>query len=88
MDEDEIRKNLQHEYMEELLFQEEQRLAAEDSFEVNQGNQQDDFDEEALRLTIEAEERWKAAELEKDLAKKKRRRILGHTKGITPFMLH
>lgn len=49
MDEDEIRKNLQHEYMEELLFQEEQRLAAEDNFEVNQDNQQHDFDEEALR---------------------------------------
>ncbi|GJR82241.1 hypothetical protein Tco_0153026 [Tanacetum coccineum] len=42
MTKDEIRKNLEHEYMEEMLLQEEQK------FDANQA-QQDEFDQEALR---------------------------------------
>ncbi|GKC29674.1 hypothetical protein Tco_1036968 [Tanacetum coccineum] len=48
--EDEIRKNLEHEYMEEMLLQEEQK------FDANQA-QQDKFDQEALRYTLEEEDR-------------------------------
>ncbi|PWA66859.1 hypothetical protein CTI12_AA112880 [Artemisia annua] len=76
MDEDEIRRNFEHDYMEELLIQEEQRLAAEEN------NQQDEFDEEALRLTIEAEERWKAEDLERELAKKKEEEYWDIQKGL------
>ncbi|PWA81478.1 hypothetical protein CTI12_AA173100 [Artemisia annua] len=60
----------------ELLFQEEQRLAAEEN------NQQDEFDEEAVRLTMEAEERWKAEDLERELAKKKEEEYWDIQKGL------
>ncbi|GJV57108.1 zinc finger, PMZ-type containing protein [Tanacetum coccineum] len=49
MTEDEIRKNLKHEYMEEMLLQEEQKI---DAYQA----QQDEFDQEALRCTTEEEE--------------------------------
>ncbi|GJY19355.1 hypothetical protein Tco_0390846 [Tanacetum coccineum] len=48
MTEDEIRKNLEHDYMEELLLQEEQKIPAYET-------EQDEFDQEALRLTLEEE---------------------------------
>nr|GEX76152.1 hypothetical protein [Tanacetum cinerariifolium] len=52
MTEDEIRKNLEHDYMEELLLQEEQKLE-------NYETEQDKFDQEALRLTLEEEAMYK-----------------------------
>nr|GEU91189.1 chloramphenicol acetyltransferase-like domain-containing protein [Tanacetum cinerariifolium] len=52
MIEDEIRKNLKHDYMEELLLQEEQKLQAYET-------EQDEFDQEALRLTLEEEAMYK-----------------------------
>ncbi|GKB40432.1 hypothetical protein Tco_0885374 [Tanacetum coccineum] len=50
MTEDEIRKNLEHEYMEEMLLQKEQKFKAYET-------QQDEFDQEALRYTLEQEAR-------------------------------
>nr|GEW32627.1 hypothetical protein CTI12_AA176900 [Tanacetum cinerariifolium] len=55
--EDEIRKNVEHDYMEELLLQEEQKLQ-------NYETKQDKFDQEALRLGD-----YEAEELEKQVAK-------------------
>nr|GEX76153.1 hypothetical protein [Tanacetum cinerariifolium] len=52
MTRDEIRKNLEHDYMEELLLQEEQKLQ-------NYETEQDKFDQEALRLTLEEEAMYK-----------------------------
>ncbi|GJV02487.1 hypothetical protein Tco_1336056 [Tanacetum coccineum] len=52
MTEDEVRKNLEHDYMEELLLQEEQKLQ---DYET----EQDEFDQEALRLTLEKEAMYK-----------------------------
>nr|GEW05782.1 hypothetical protein [Tanacetum cinerariifolium] len=46
MTEDEVRKNLEHDYMEELLLQEEQKSQDYES-------KQDKFDQEALMLTLE-----------------------------------
>ncbi|PWA51416.1 Chloramphenicol acetyltransferase-like domain-containing protein [Artemisia annua] len=62
MDEDEIRKNMHHEYMEDLLIQEEERLAVLDRERL----EQEAFDEEALRLTLEEEERWKEQDLKRE----------------------
>ncbi|GJV81114.1 hypothetical protein Tco_1516984 [Tanacetum coccineum] len=58
MTEDEIRKNLEHEYMEEMLLQEEQKFKAYET-------QQDEFDQEALRYTLEEESRFKREEEER-----------------------
>nr|GFC40415.1 hypothetical protein [Tanacetum cinerariifolium] len=58
MTEDEIRKNLEDEYMEEMLLQEEQKF---DSYQV----QQDEFDQEALRCTLEEEDRFKREDEER-----------------------
>ncbi|GKA42496.1 hypothetical protein Tco_0735156 [Tanacetum coccineum] len=52
MIEDKIRKNLEHEYMEDMLLQEEQKFDAYQS-------QQDEFDQEALRYILEEEARFK-----------------------------
>nr|GEY63264.1 hypothetical protein CTI12_AA105810 [Tanacetum cinerariifolium] len=52
MTEDEIRKNLEHDYMEELMLQEEQKLQ-------NYETEQDKFHQEALRLTLEEEAMYK-----------------------------
>nr|GEZ44537.1 hypothetical protein [Tanacetum cinerariifolium] len=52
MIEDEIRKNLEHDYMEDMLLQEEQKF---DAYQA----QQDEFDQEALRYTLEEEARFK-----------------------------
>ncbi|GJV07820.1 hypothetical protein Tco_1345476 [Tanacetum coccineum] len=58
MTEDEIRKNLEHEYMEEMLLQEEQKI---DAYQA----QQDEFDQEALRCTMEEEARFKRQDEER-----------------------
>nr|GEX97898.1 transcription termination factor MTERF6, chloroplastic/mitochondrial [Tanacetum cinerariifolium] len=50
MTKDEIRKNLKHEYMEEMLLHEEQKFEAYET-------QQDEFDQEALRYNLEEEAR-------------------------------
>nr|GEY27368.1 zinc finger, PMZ-type [Tanacetum cinerariifolium] len=50
MTEDEIIKNLEHDYMEDMLLQEEQKI---DAYQA----QQDEFDQEALRYTLEEEAR-------------------------------
>ena len=76
MDEDEIRRNLQHEYMEELLVQEEERVAAQEKMT------QEQFDEEAVRLTLEAEEKWKAADLQKEQDNKKEEEYWDIQKGL------
>ncbi|GKG19840.1 hypothetical protein Tco_0376939 [Tanacetum coccineum] len=52
MTEDEVRKNLEHDYMEGLLLQEEQKLQ-------DYKTEQDEFDQEALRLTLEEEAMYK-----------------------------
>ncbi|GJR74615.1 hypothetical protein Tco_0086980 [Tanacetum coccineum] len=52
MTEDGIRKKLEHDYIEELLLQEEQKLQ---SYET----EQDELDQEALRLTLEEEAMYK-----------------------------
>lgn len=62
MEEDEIRKNMEHDYIEELLIQEEDRLAEED----RQHQEQNSFDKEALRLTLEEEARWKEQDLKRE----------------------
>lgn len=62
MEEDEIRKNMEHDYIEELLIQEEERLEEED----RQEQEQEAFDEEALRLTLEEKARWKEQELKRE----------------------
>ncbi|GJT49372.1 hypothetical protein Tco_0975529 [Tanacetum coccineum] len=52
MNEEEIRKNMEHEYMEQILIEEEEkRIAAEKAI-------QKEFDEEAVRLTLEEEARY------------------------------
>ncbi|GKB23933.1 hypothetical protein Tco_0863334 [Tanacetum coccineum] len=52
MNEEEIRKNMEHEYMEQILIEEEEkRIAAEKAI-------QEEFDEEAVRLTLEEEARY------------------------------
>ncbi|GKD75758.1 hypothetical protein Tco_1334040 [Tanacetum coccineum] len=52
MSEDEIRKNMEHEYMEKVLIKkEEKRIAAEKA-------NQEEFDEEVVRLTLEEEARY------------------------------
>nr|GFD17061.1 chloramphenicol acetyltransferase-like domain-containing protein [Tanacetum cinerariifolium] len=58
MTEDEIRKNLEHNYMEELLLQEEQKLQAYET-------KQDEFDQVALRLTLEEEAMYKRMDEER-----------------------
>nr|GEV38096.1 chloramphenicol acetyltransferase-like domain-containing protein [Tanacetum cinerariifolium] len=58
MTENEIRKNLEHDYMEELLLQEEQKLQAYET-------EQDEFDQEALRLTLEEEAMYKRMDEER-----------------------
>ncbi|GJR50451.1 zf-CCHC domain-containing protein [Tanacetum coccineum] len=58
VNEDEIRKNLEHEYMEEMLLQEEQKI---DAYQA----QQDEFDQEALRCTMEEEARFKRQDEER-----------------------
>lgn len=70
MDEDEIRKNMHPEYMEELLLQEEDRLAAID----RQKLEQEAFDEEAVRLTLEEEARWKEWDIKRDKNRKEKRK--------------
>ncbi|GKD25261.1 multidrug resistance-associated protein 5 [Tanacetum coccineum] len=51
MNEEEIRKNMEHEYMKQILIEEEEeRIAAEKAI-------QEEFDEEAIRLTLEEEAR-------------------------------
>ncbi|PWA73284.1 hypothetical protein CTI12_AA262530 [Artemisia annua] len=62
MDEDEIRKIMHHEYIEDLLIQEEDRIAALDRERL----EQEAFDEEAMRLTLEEEERWKEQDLKRE----------------------
>ena len=62
MDEEEIRKNMHDDYMEELLIQEEDRLAALD----RQRMEEEAFDEEAVRLTLEEEERWREQDLKRE----------------------
>ncbi|GJW37836.1 hypothetical protein Tco_0060756 [Tanacetum coccineum] len=52
MNEEEIRKNMEHEYMEQILIEEEEkRIAAEKAI-------QKEFDEEVVRLTLEEEARY------------------------------
>ncbi|GKD81533.1 hypothetical protein Tco_1348372 [Tanacetum coccineum] len=58
MIEDEIRKNLEHEYMEDMLLQEEQKF---DAYQA----QQDEFYQEALRYTLEEEDRFKRQDEER-----------------------
>ncbi|GJT70422.1 chloramphenicol acetyltransferase-like domain-containing protein [Tanacetum coccineum] len=58
MKEDEIRKNLEHEYMEEMLLQEKQKI---DAYQA----QQDEFDQDALRCTMEEEARFKRQDEER-----------------------
>ncbi|PWA85378.1 hypothetical protein CTI12_AA150780 [Artemisia annua] len=62
MDEDEIRNNMHHDYMEELLIQEEDRLAALDRARL----EQEAFDEEAVSLNSDEEERWKEQDLKRE----------------------
>lgn len=76
MDEDEIRRNLQHDYMEELLVQEEERVAAQEKMTEEQ------FDEEAITLTLEAEEKWKAADLQREQDNKKEKEYWDIQKGL------
>nr|GEV63621.1 autophagy-related protein 11-like [Tanacetum cinerariifolium] len=74
MAEDEIRKNLEHDYMEELLLQEEQKLLAYET-------EQDEFDQEALRLTLEEEAMYKRMDeerLKKQMAKEERDRKMDY----------
>ncbi|GKD42532.1 hypothetical protein Tco_1267177 [Tanacetum coccineum] len=52
MTKDEIRKHLEYEYMEEILLEEEQKREAYQT-------EQDEFDQEALRYTLEEEARYK-----------------------------
>ncbi|GKA62895.1 calcium/proton exchanger [Tanacetum coccineum] len=61
MTEDEIRKNLEHEYMEVMLLHVEQKFEANDT-------QQDEFDQEVLRYTLEEEARFKWEDEEKSVA--------------------
>ncbi|GJZ48272.1 chloramphenicol acetyltransferase-like domain-containing protein [Tanacetum coccineum] len=49
---DEIRDNMEHEYMEKLLVEEEEKRVAEDKV------RQDEFDQKALKLTLEEEARF------------------------------
>nr|GEX85370.1 zinc finger, PMZ-type [Tanacetum cinerariifolium] len=58
MTEDEIIKNLEHDYMEDMLLQEEQKI---DAYQA----QQDEFDQEALRYTLEEEARFKRQDEER-----------------------
>nr|GFA13333.1 hypothetical protein [Tanacetum cinerariifolium] len=58
MTEVEIRKNLEHDYMEDILLQEEQKF---DAYQA----QQDEFDQEALRYTLEEETRFKRQDEER-----------------------
>ncbi|GKC21340.1 chloramphenicol acetyltransferase-like domain-containing protein [Tanacetum coccineum] len=58
MTEDEIRNNLEHEYMEEMLLQEEQKI---DAYQA----QQYEFDQEALRCTMEEKARFKRQDEER-----------------------
>ncbi|GKD03872.1 hypothetical protein Tco_1178846 [Tanacetum coccineum] len=52
MNEEEIRKNMEHEYMEQIVIEEEEkRIAAEKEI-------QEEFDEKAVRLTLEEEPRY------------------------------
>nr|GEX37609.1 hypothetical protein [Tanacetum cinerariifolium] len=52
MNEEEIRKNMKHEYMEQILIKEEEkRITAEKAI-------QEEFDEEVVRLTLEKEARY------------------------------
>nr|GEX37263.1 (+)-neomenthol dehydrogenase-like [Tanacetum cinerariifolium] len=59
MNEEEIRKNIKHEYMEQFLIEEkEKRIAAEKAI-------REKFDEEAVRLTLEEEARYEKENQEK-----------------------
>ncbi|GJR53145.1 hypothetical protein Tco_1403666 [Tanacetum coccineum] len=59
MNEEEIRKNMKHEYMEQILIEkEEKRIAAEKAI-------QEEFDKEAVRLTLEEEARYEKENQEK-----------------------
>ncbi|GJW14731.1 hypothetical protein Tco_0018864 [Tanacetum coccineum] len=60
MSEDEIRKNMKHEYIEQVLIEEEEkRIAAEKA-------NQEEFDKEVVRLTIEEEARYE--KLDQDIS--------------------
>nr|GEX23640.1 hypothetical protein [Tanacetum cinerariifolium] len=59
MTEDEIRKHIEHEYMEEILLEEEQKR------EANLKDEQDMFDQEALRYTLEEEAKYKRKDEER-----------------------
>lgn len=78
MEEDEIRKNMEHDYMEELLIQEEDRLAAKE----RQQQEQEAFDEEALRLPMEEEAKWKEWELKKEQEEKRELEELEKSLGL------
>ncbi|GJY12925.1 hypothetical protein Tco_0382234 [Tanacetum coccineum] len=51
-EQDEIRDNIEHEYMEKFLVEEEEKRVAEDKA------RQDEFDKKALKLTLEEEARF------------------------------
>ena len=80
MDEDEIRKNMHDEYMEELLVQEEDRLAAID----RQKLEQEAFDEEALRLTLEEEARWKEWDIKREQEQEREKEEWDKKMGLHP----
>ena len=80
MDEDEIRKNMHHEYMEELLLQEEDRLAA-----INrQKPEQEASDEEDLRLILEEEARWKEWDIKREQEHEREKEEWDKKMGLHP----
>ncbi|PWA64249.1 hypothetical protein CTI12_AA346450 [Artemisia annua] len=80
MEEDEIRQNMEHEYMEMLLIQEEDRLAGEDRQQL----EQEAFDEEALRLTLEAEARFAEEDLKREQDRKREHEEWEKNMGLHP----
>ena len=80
MEEDEIRENMEHEYMEMLLVQEEDRLAAHNRKQL----EQEAFDEEAMRLTLEAEARFAEQDLKREQDDKREHEEWEKNMGLHP----
>ncbi|GJR40577.1 hypothetical protein Tco_1216261 [Tanacetum coccineum] len=59
MTEDEIWDNMEHEYIEQLLIEDEEKRAAKDKA------RQDEFDQEALKSTLEEEARFQNQDQER-----------------------
>ncbi|GJS03418.1 hypothetical protein Tco_0319926, partial [Tanacetum coccineum] len=59
MDEEEIRKSLEHEYLQDLMDQEEENM------NIAKMERQEKFDEEALQEALEEEKMYERLELER-----------------------